>query len=245
MSERTTHHFAGMGLLSLALIICALIGAGAVKQVKRANDTITVTGSAKRAIRSDFAVWRGAVTSQDASLQEAFQQIKRYAERLHSFLQQNQIPDSLVTFYPIQTNSIQETSEKGRGYTGRVLAYQLRQNFEIRSADVDRIKDLSMRSSELIQEGIVLESHTPEFLCTGLPELRSDMLAEAAADAKRRAQSMAESVGSRIGAVRSARMGVFQITARHSTDVRDYGIYDTSALEKDITAVVSMTFTVK
>jgi len=32
------------------------------------------------------------------------------------------------------------------------------------------------------------------------------------------------------------------ITPRNSTDVSDYGIYDTTSLEKDITAVVSMTF---
>ena len=33
-----------------------------------------------------------------------------------------------------------------------------------------------------------------------------------------------------------------QITPRNSTDVSDYGIYDTTSLEKDITAVVSMIF---
>jgi hypothetical protein len=36
--------------------------------------------------------------------------------------------------------------------------------------------------------------------------------------------------------------GVFQITSRFSTDVSDYGIYDTSSKEKDITAVVSVSF---
>ena len=40
-------------------------------------------------------------------------------------------------------------------------------------------------------------------------------------------------------------MGVFLITARNSTDVSDYGIYDTSSLEMDITAVVSITFAIR
>ena len=44
--------------------------------------------------------------------------------------------------------------------------------------------------------------------------------------------------------MRSVRMGVFQITPRHSTEVSDYGINDTSSLEKDITAVVRVTFAV-
>ena len=45
--------------------------------------------------------------------------------------------------------------------------------------------------------------------------------------------------------MRRAKTGVFQITSRNSTDVSDYGIYDTSSLEKDITAVVLVTFGMK
>ncbi|OQB37667.1 MAG: hypothetical protein BWY06_02289 [Candidatus Latescibacteria bacterium ADurb.Bin168] len=40
-------------------------------------------------------------------------------------------------------------------------------------------------------------------------------------------------------------MGVFQITPRNSTMVSDYGINDTSSREKDVTAVVSVTFAVE
>jgi len=71
------------------------------------------------------------------------------------------------------------------------------------------------------------------------------LLALATKDAHDRALSMAEAVGSDIGAVRSAKMGVFQITRPYSTDVSDYGIYDTSWIEKQITAVVRVTFAVK
>ena len=68
------------------------------------------------------------------------------------------------------------------------------------------------------------------------------MVAEATKDAKARAEAIASSTGNKVGAVRSAKTGVFQITSRNSTDVSDYGIYDTSSLEKDITAVVSVQF---
>ncbi|WP_265583467.1 hypothetical protein [Synechocystis salina] len=36
-----------------------------------------------------------------------------------------------------------------------------------------------------------------------------------------------------------------QITSRNATDVSEMGMYDTSAVEKDITAVVSITFSMK
>jgi uncharacterized protein len=45
--------------------------------------------------------------------------------------------------------------------------------------------------------------------------------------------------------VRSARLGAYQVTPRNSTEVSDYGINDTSSREKDVTAVVSVTFAVR
>ena len=57
------------------------------------------------------------------------------------------------------------------------------------------------------------------------------MTAEAAKDAKVRAEAIssisfaiAKSTGNKVGGIRSAKTGVFQITSRNSTDVSDYGI---------------------
>jgi hypothetical protein len=40
-------------------------------------------------------------------------------------------------------------------------------------------------------------------------------------------------------------MGVFQITAPYSTEVSDYGMYDTSTIDKQITAIVKASFEIK
>ena len=40
-------------------------------------------------------------------------------------------------------------------------------------------------------------------------------------------------------------MGVFQVTRRNSTEVNDYGMYDTSDRDKEVTGVVRITFAVK
>ena len=48
-----------------------------------------------------------------------------------------------------------------------------------------------------------------------------------------------------MGAVRSARMGVFRITPRNTVQTDDYGSFDTASREKDVTAVVGVTFAVR
>jgi hypothetical protein len=71
------------------------------------------------------------------------------------------------------------------------------------------------------------------------------MLSLATKDAMKRAEQIATNTNSKVGALRSARMGVFQITPLYSNEVADYGINDTSSLDKEITAVISCDFQIK
>ena len=71
------------------------------------------------------------------------------------------------------------------------------------------------------------------------------MLALAAENAKQRAENMVKATGNKIGFIRSAKMGVFQITPINSTEVSGEGENDTSALEKKVTAVVNAAFSIE
>ena len=63
--------------------------------------------------------------------------------------------------------------------------------------------------------------------------------------ARDRAKSMLKSNHNRIGKIRSAKMGVFQITPVDSNDVSDSGFNDLSSIEKKVTAVANITFAIK
>lgn len=240
-SERFPQFFAGLAALSIALVVSSAIGANAIQNLKRADDALVVTGSAKRPIRADYIIWRVSLSSQQPTAQAAYQDLKRQTERVQAYLKTQKVPDEAITLSAIETYAIPEVASNGRE-TGQTLAYRLSQRFEIRSNEVDRYTELSQKSTELINEGISLVSEPPQYLYTQLSKVRVEMVAEATKDAKDRAEAIANSTGDRVGAVQSAETGVFQITARNSTDVSDYGIYDTSSIEKDITAVVSVTF---
>ena len=78
-----------------------------------------------------------------------------------------------------------------------------------------------------------------------LPSLRPELLATATKDAQRRGRVLVESTGGHLGKLRNVDVGVFQVTSPNSTDVSDYGEYDTSTIQKDVTAVVDVTFALK
>lgn len=243
MPERFPQLFWGMIALAAGLVAASALTAGAVKNLRRSDDQIEVTGSAKRPIRSDFVVWKLAASAQSGSLQEASAALSVHNQAILGFLRQNTIADSVLTMRAVETEPVYRMLENG-ATSGEVVGFRLTQRFEVRSTDVNGITALTQRSNALINQGIPLVTAPPEYLYTKLAEVRTQMLADATEDARRRADAIAKSVGSEIGGVRSARMGVFQITPRNSTEVSDYGINDTSSLEKDITAVVRVSFSV-
>jgi uncharacterized protein len=147
-------------------------------------------------------------------------------------------------FSAIGTSPINEVNFNGQ-YTNNIIAYRLNQRVEISSGDVDKISQISREATELMNDGVEFQSFPPQYFYTKIADLKVSMLAGATKDAKNRAEQIAQNTGSNIGALKSAKMGVFQITPLYSTEVADYGINDTSSLEKEITAVVTCTFEMK
>jgi hypothetical protein len=75
--------------------------------------------------------------------------------------------------------------------------------------------------------------------------VKIEIQAEAAKDAMNRASRIALSTGRELDPMRSARMGVIQITPRLSNQISDYGVNDLSSIEKEITAVVTASFEIE
>lgn len=231
-------------VLGVALVAAAALGANAFERIKTSQQTITVTGSAKKQIRSDMVIWRAWVAHQSSDMRQAYADLRASMDALRAYLIQKGVPAEQIVETSIQTYALHPTSSSGME-TSEVIGYRLQQGVEIRSSDVDGITRISREATELIEQGIALESMQPEYLYTKIQDEKVEMLALAAQDAKLRAEQIAAATGNEIGAVRSARMGVLQITPAFSVDVSDYGMNDTSSLDKDITAVVSMEFEIK
>ena len=234
------------GLIALAVALgfgSCIVGQG-LGNIRRPEEAITVTGSAKRPIRADFVVWRASVGIQSPSISSAASELRNESNRVRQFLRANGVADSMLTIKPVETYSVPELAETGRE-TGRIIAYRLTQQFEIRSTNVDAVTALSQRAADLMSEGVALSSQPPEYLYTKLSELRVALIEDATRDAKARADAIAKSTGNSVGSVRQARIGVFQITPRFSTEISDYGMNDVSAIEKDVTAVVHVTFALR
>jgi hypothetical protein len=231
-------------MLAIGLVLSSIILGWSYSQKKSGDEAVTVTGSAKKRIKSDLVVWSAGVSYQAAELSTAYRQLSENIPRIKKYLVEKGINENQITVSAISSNTLYRRDENGN-QTSEITGYALRQEVEVKTGDVDRIAQVAREATELINQGILIESSAPRYYYTQLGDLKIEMLGEAARDAKARAEAIASSTGNRIGTIRSARMGVMQITAADSTDVSDYGIYDTSTIEKDVTAVVNINFAVE
>ena len=182
---------------------------------------------------------------ESSSLPDAYERLARDVAKTQAFLAAHGVPKDQIVISAVTTTPIRPRSsnrDAADSLTGTVSGYNLKQSLAIRSSDIDKITAVSRQVTELINHGILLESEEPQYLYTRLAETKVQILAEAARDARERAEQIAASAGSKVGEIRSAEMGVIQITPADSNNVSDYGENDTKSLEKDVNAVVHMSF---
>lgn len=229
--------------LAIGLVLSSIIFGWFFASSRQGDDAITVTGSAKRRIKSDLVVWSAGVSYQASQLGDAYRELSASIPKIKQYLISKGVAEAQMTVSAISSSTLHGRDDNGRE-TSEITGYSLRQDISVRSNEVDKIAQIARESTELINQGILLESRSPEYYYTEIGDLKIEMLGEAAKDAKTRAERIAASTGNSIGSVRSARMGVLQITAADSTEVSDYGIFDTSTIDKDMTAVVTVSFAV-
>lgn len=230
---------------AFGLIISAWILAQALIDIKTtANQSIAVTGASYEQVQSDYATWSVQVSADHTDRKQAYKQLQHDIQTVFNYLTRHGLKAENLTIDRMDTNT--QYIRDHRGYnTHQISGYKLYQSIQIQTDDIKTIETLAHQINELLNDGLNIESNSPQYLYTKLNDLKVRKLGEAIEDAKARAKSMAEHSGSKVGTMQSARMGVFQITAPYSNDVSDYGINDTSSIDKKVTAVVNVRFHLK
>lgn len=212
-------------------------------------ESISVTGSARRNVQSDLVVWRGTITVESATLLEAQALLARQESTTRDFLAAQGVTNT--HFHPIAIQRIQvragrQTADGGGGDDDGTEApssrFRLGRTVEVRSGDIDTVLAMDAKAPQLVTQGIEFTAGSPEFIWTKAGEAKIEMLADASRDALARAEQIVSPGGRRIARMRSAKMGVFQITPLHSTQNTWDGMNDTTSREKTVTAVVNATY---
>lgn len=227
--------------IGLGIVIAAIIGAYTFYQIKMQDNTLSVTGSTTKEVTSDHVKWVGVINrvAKVSTLKDGYAIMARDLVEVKNFLKEKNIPENQIIISPI----FMDQNWDGPQVAER--SYNLRQTIEINSEDVNGISEISKNIGPLIEKGVVFSTQSLDFTYTKLPEERVAMLDAAVEDAKSRASKLASYSNKKLGELKTASTGVVQVMSAHSNEVSDYGMYDTSKIEKTIMLTVKATFSLK
>lgn len=237
--ETNNKNYIVLGLILGASLVASFAIASFTFYKFRSMDYISTTGSAKKPVVSDKVKWTSNISRQVtlSTLKTGYVRMDADLKEVKSFLTANGIEDKSITVSPILMNEVYEQ------YPSADKKYNLVQNIEVNSTDVVKIDNLSKNTNPLIADkGVLFATNAVEYYYSKLPEARVELLGSAVADAKARAGELAKAGGQKIGALKSASSGVVQVMSENSVEVSDYGMYDTSKINKEIMVTVKASF---
>lgn len=229
-------------ILGVSLIAASAIVARTFLDVRKLDNTVVVSGSAKKEVTADSARWTGnfSRTVTKEQMKEGYNQMKADEKIVNNFLIAQGFTAEQIEISPVFMSEIYNYRNNET-----VKEYNLTQNVSIKSDDVYKMKELAKNSDKLAEQGVLFFANSVEYYYSELPEVRVSLLPEAIKDAKARAEAIAASSGKKVDAIKSVSMGVVQVMTAGAIEISDYGLYDTSSIEKEVMVTVKANFNLK
>lgn len=227
-------------ILGVSIMVSARMVTKTFLEVKKMDNVITVSGSAKQQVTSDSARWASTFsrTATADKIKNGYAQMAADEKNVREFLTAQGFTET-VEISPIFINEVYKTDS----YAPK--EYTLVQNVVVKSDDVNKLKETSKKSSQLADKGVLFSAFNVEYYFSKLPDLRISLLPEAIKDAKKRAGTIADSSDKQVDTIKSVSMGVVQVMPVGTVEISDYGSYDTSEIEKEVMVTVKTVFSLK
>ncbi|MDR0801043.1 SIMPL domain-containing protein [Fluviicola sp.] len=232
-------------IIAVAVVITGFLLASGYKNRSKVADAISVTGSGEENFTSDLIVWRASFSKKNYDLKTAYNELNKDQQTIRKYLLSKGAKSEELIFeaVDIQKDFAYEYDQNGQLRNTIFNGYQLTQSLKIQSKNVDGIENISREVTELIDAGVELTSYQPEYYYTKLAQLKLKMIESATKDAKNRADKIAENAGGRLGSLKNADMGVFQITGENSSEQFSWGgNFNTSSKKKTANITIRLKY---
>jgi uncharacterized protein len=151
------------------------------------DDHVTVTGAAERSVAPGAATWRAETVEADDDPRAAFE---RCSSRLNALLERlDGVGDVATEAVVVQPRWDERGAARGAEAIGAV-----------------RVRASAARAGEVAQAAMAAGAdrlHGPRFEYDDADEVRNELLGEAVADARAKAERLAAAAGRKLGAVRA------------------------------------------
>lgn len=236
-------------VIGICFVVAIWIGGHYFNRARGQAKTVSVVGMAEKEFDSDLIVWDISYNVLSNDIKQGYTDLKAMTQTVREYLASKGITEGEMDFKAVTNYKETEYRYNSETRTSQnvFIGHRITQRVRIESTDVEKVEKISREIAELLDKGINIDDNSVSYYYTKLSDLKIEMLSDATDNARERAETIAKSAGSRLGGLKTANMGVFQITAPNSSD-EDFswgGTFNTSSKKKRATINMRLTYFVK
>ena len=202
--------FVAIGLLLLGVQIKK--GLGSISSNQR---VVTVRGLSEKEVTANKVTWPIVSKEVGNDLPSIYANIENTNASILSFLKSNGITDSEISVNPPQVLDLQADRYNSQNVPFR---YNVTNVVVVTSSQVDKVRKLIERQTELLKQGIAIVAgdyqYQTTYEYTDLNSIKPDMIADATKNAREAANKFAADSDSKLGKIKTASQGQFSIEDR-------------------------------
>lgn len=204
-------------VLAAGMVAGSAILASSLIEFRAMERVVQVKGLSEREVAADTVIWPIKFNDVDNSLTTLVANVERKNEQIQAFLKLQGFSQKEITV------AVPQIVDRQAGYydpNANQMRYTASSTVTVYSNNVDLVHQAMAKLLELSKTGIAIAGQDydskPEFIFSGLNELKPDMIAEATRNAREVAAKFAADSDSKLGKIKTASQGQFSITDRDS-----------------------------
>ena len=213
---KTNEKIIAASVIGFAIIVLGFALRSGIVAFKDMDRSVTVKGLAEREVKADKVTWPLMYKELGNDPAEMYDLLTQKNKKVLAFLKSAGIKESDISVNPPVISDRQADN-----YSNEIMNYRYKATsvITVTSTEVDKVRTLMRRQSELMKQGIALVSeeygsNSVVYEFTGLNKVKPDMIEEATKNARKTAQKFADDSGSSLGEIRNAQQGQFSIEDR-------------------------------
>lgn len=207
-------------ILAAVIVAVGIVGMGfalrsGIVTFKDMDRKVSVKGLSEREVMADKVTWSLMYKELGNNPSEMYNLLEQKNSKVIAFLKSSGIKSENISVNPPVV-----TDRQADNYGNEIMTYRYKATSVITviSNEVEKVRELLGKQSELMKQGIALVSNEYDnnvvYEFTGLNKIKPEMIEEATKNARATAKKFADDSDCSIGEIRSAQQGQFSIENR-------------------------------
>lgn len=202
-------------LIAVAIIVLGFAIKGGIDNFTNRDRVVTVRGLCEKQVSANKVTWPIVTKEVGNDLSVIYNKIQTNNRVIVDFLKANGISEDEIS---VNAPAVYDKAADNYGYSQVPFRYQVTNVVVVTSEQIDKIRQLITRQTELMQQGVAVVAgdynYRVNYEYTDLNSIKPAMIEEATAAAREAAAKFASDSESRLGKIKTASQGQFSIEDR-------------------------------